>query len=82
MIRWMTFVSVSCFVLTAWAAGLFAQVNANGNSNGVAPHRDGLAHDGLGFGEHGDESERVNGSHRGADVGFSTRIDVEQAAVA
>jgi hypothetical protein len=53
-------------------------VNANGNGNGVAPHRDGLAHDGLGFGEHGSEIENTNGSLRG----FSTRIDVEQAAVA
>lgn len=57
-------------------------VNANGNGNGVAPHRDGLAHDGLGFGEHGSEIESVNGSRRGADAGFSRRIDVEQAAVA
>jgi len=53
-------------------------VNANGNGNGAAPHRDGLAHDGLGFGEHGSEIENANGSHRG----FSRRIDVEQAAVA
>jgi hypothetical protein len=53
-------------------------VNANGNGNGAAPHRDGLAHDGLGFGEHGSEIENTNGSLRG----FSTRIDVEQAAVA
>ena len=53
-------------------------VNAKGNGNGVAPHRDGLARDGLGFGEHGGEIEKANGSHRG----FSRRIDVEQAAVA
>jgi hypothetical protein len=69
------------------ASSIAAAVNGNGNGNGhsngngVAPHRNGLAHDGLGYGQHG-EVESVNGSHRGADPGFSTRIEVQEAAVA
>ena len=56
--------------------------NSNGNGNGVAPHRNGLAHDGVGYREHGGEIESVNRSHRDAETGFSTRIDVQHAAVA
>ena len=55
--------------------------NGNSNSNGVAPHRNGLALDCLGFGQDG-AIESVNGSHRGVDTGFSTRIEVQEAAVA
>jgi hypothetical protein len=56
-------------------------IEVNRNGNGVALHRNGLAHDDLGYGEHG-EIESVNGRHRGADTGFSARIDVHEAAVA
>ena len=52
--------------------------NSNGNGNGVAPHRNGLTNDGLGYGELGSEIENANGSH----PGFSNRVDVQQAAVA
>jgi len=42
----------------------------------VAPHRNGLTNDGLGYGELGSEIENDNGSH----TGFSNRVDVQQAA--
>jgi hypothetical protein len=61
--------------------GIAAAVNGNGNGNSVAPHRNGLVHEDLGYGEHG-EIESVNGSHRDADPRFSTRIEIPEAAVA
>ncbi len=56
-------------------------VSSHSNGNGVTPHRNGLAHDGLGFGQDG-AIENVTGNHRGVDTGFSNRIEVQEAAIA
>jgi hypothetical protein len=57
-------------------------VAVNRDGNGVAPHRHGLVHEDLGYGERGGEIEDVDGGHRGTDTGFSTRIEVQEAAIA
>jgi hypothetical protein len=58
--------------------------HSNGNSqssgNGVASHRDGHAHEELHY-DVRHEVEGVNGNHRHTDPRFSTRIEVQEAAL-
>jgi hypothetical protein len=70
-----------CLVAASDDGGITATVNCNCNGNGVAPHRDDLAHDDIAYRRQG-ESESVNDNRRGADLGFSTRVEVQEAAVA
>ena len=56
-------------------------IEVNGNGNGVAPDRNGLAHEDLDYGERS-EIESVNDGGSGADIGISARVEVQEAAVA
>ena len=55
--------------------------NVKGNGNGVAPHRNGLAHDDLDYDERGDVDSIERGDS-GADTGISAHIEVQEAALA
>lgn len=56
-------------------------IEVKGNGNGVAPHRNGLAHDDLDYDERGDVDSIERGDS-GADTGISAHIEVQEAALA